>query len=37
MVRNDNTSDEKKFLEIDLSIKKAFDNYIANNIDKKKK
>ena len=36
MVRNDSTSDEKKFLGIDLSIKKAPDNYIANNIDKKK-
>ena len=36
MVRNDNTPDEKKFLEIDLSIKKAPDDYIANNVDKKK-
>ena len=36
MVRNDGTPDEKKFLGIDLSIKKAPDNYIANNIDKKK-
>ena len=36
MVRNDNIPDEKKFLEIDLSIKKAPDNYKANNVDKKK-
>ncbi|RIA79516.1 hypothetical protein C1645_840506 [Glomus cerebriforme] len=36
MVRNDGTPDEKKFLGIDLSIKKAPDNYISNNVDKKK-
>ena len=36
MVRNDGTPDEKKFLGIDLSIKKAPDNYKANNVDKKK-
>src|SRR2546423_1184114 len=36
MIRNDGTPDEKKFLGIDLSIKKAPNNYIANNVDKKK-
>ena len=36
MVRNDNIPDKKKFLGIDLSIKKAPDNYKANNVDKKK-
>ena len=36
MVRNDNIPNEKKFLGIDLSIKKAPDNYKANNVDKKK-
>ncbi|GBB89269.1 hypothetical protein RclHR1_15970003 [Rhizophagus clarus] len=37
MVRNDNTPDEKKFLGIDLSIKKYPNNYnIENNVDKKR-
>ena len=36
MVRNDGTPNEKKFIGIDFSIKKAPDNYIANNVDKKK-
>ena len=36
MVRNDGSPNEMKFLGIDLSIKKAPNDYIANNIDKKK-
>src|SRR6266498_5304357 len=36
MVRNDGTPNDKKYLGIDLSIKKAPDNYKANNVDKKK-
>jgi hypothetical protein len=37
MVRNDSTPDKKKFLGINLSIKKTPNNYyIANNVDKKK-